>query len=401
MNNRHNLESLLHDYIDIFRGIQRQQSSAMLEYINAQREMNTSLSNLLLRYLEIHGRYRNIRDTPTSIPSISPPLFSFPNTNTAPTFPNSTTLPSFNRAPTQSPINNTSYNFSWPSNTTSTSTSTSTSTFPHRLSGVRPSNRYTPVRTTRIRPRIRTRTTTTRTTIPSDVFQNFINNTLNMGNIPQPLTAHDISSNITNLTYGDIAETTNQTICPFTQENFINSDEISRINPCGHIFTRSHLNRYLTNFDHRCPICRRDLRRENDVENPPVNNSQSLIDLSGNDNTNTRNIINNAVESVTNALMSNLTNQINRDPSSNTYVAEYSFLIPALGNNTSNNTEINTNMTTSRITNTPLASLHLQDLLGIDRNSPIQNPLPPLPEDEDTDTEMPELIENFSDDEDL
>ena len=99
--------------------------------------------------------------------------------------------------------------------------------------------------------------------------------------------------------------------------------------------------------------------------------------------------------------MSNLTNQINRDPSSNTYVAEYSFLIPALGNNTSNNTEINTNMTTSRITNTPLASLHLQDLLGIDRNSPIQNPLPPLPEDEDTDTEMPELIENFSDDEDL
>ena len=100
--------------------------------------------------------------------------------------------------------------------------------------------------------------------------------------------------------------------------------------------------------------------------------------------------------------MTNLTNQINRDPSSNTYVAEYSFLIPALSNNSSNDTQINTNMTNTRITNTPLASLHLQDLLGINRNSPIQNPLPPLPEDEnDTDTEMPELIENFSDDEDL
>ena len=34
-----------------------------------------------------------------------------------------------------------------------------------------------------------------------------------MGNIPQPLSAEDISSNITaDLTYGEIAETTNQTI---------------------------------------------------------------------------------------------------------------------------------------------------------------------------------------------
>ena len=56
-----------------------------------------------------------------------------------------------------------------------------------------------------------------------------------------------------------------------------------------------------------------------------------------------RNIINNAVESVTNALMTNLTNQINRDPSSNAFVAEYSFLIPALSNNSSNNTQIITN----------------------------------------------------------
>ena len=111
-------------------------------------------------------------------------------------------------------------------------------------------------------PRIRATTNVTTTTIPRDVFQNFINNTLNMGNIPQPLNAADLSANITNLTYGEIAETTNQTMCPFTQENFINSDEISRINPCGHIFTRTHLNRYLTNFDYRCPVCRRNLRRE-------------------------------------------------------------------------------------------------------------------------------------------
>ena len=170
-----------------------------------------------------------------------------------------------------------------------------------------------------------------------------------MGNIPQPLSAEDISSNITNLTYGEIAETTNQTICPFTQENFVNDDEISRINPCGHIFTRTHLNRYLTNFDYRCPVCRRNLRRENDVENPsPVNN---LLDLSSNltilptteNETQTRDIINNAVESVTNALMSNITKQINRDPSRNAFVAEYSFLLPQFNNTSQSN--ITTNLT--------------------------------------------------------
>ena len=53
MNNRYSLSSLLHDYIDIFRGIQREQSNSMITYINAQREMNSSLSDLLLRYLEI------------------------------------------------------------------------------------------------------------------------------------------------------------------------------------------------------------------------------------------------------------------------------------------------------------------------------------------------------------
>ena len=128
-----------------------------------------------------------------------------------------------------------------------------------------------------------------------------------MGNIPQPLDSRDISANVTNLIFRDLDESNDQTICPFTQDNFQENDEVSRINTCGHIFTRSHLHRYLSNFDYRCPVCRRDLRRENDVEHPsPVNN---LLDLSSNftilpttQNTDqARNIINSAVESVTNA----------------------------------------------------------------------------------------------------
>jgi len=383
MDNRYSISSLLHDYIDIFRGIQREQSNSIITYINAQRDMNTALSDLLLRYLEIERQSRNLANLPINNPFgrptgriPPPPVFNFSDTN---------------RAPSQSPISNTPFNFSWPNNTTNNSTNTdTTSRTPPSLRSVnsfRPRNapitsftrrRRNPIRRA---PRIRATTNVTTTTIPRDVFQNFINNTLNMGNIPQPLSAEDISSNITNLTYGEIAETTTQTICPFTQENFVNDDEISRINPCGHIFTRTHLNRYLTNFDYRCPVCRRNLRRENDVENPsPVNN---LLDLSSNltilptsqNSQETRNIINNAVESVTNALMSNITEQINSDPSRNAFVAEYSFLLPQFNNTSQSN--ITTNLTPNfTSTNTTL------------------NPLPPLPED----TDIPELEDDFDDD---
>lgn len=398
MDNRYSISSLLHDYIDIFRGIQREQSNSIITYINAQRDMNTALSDLLLRYLEIERQSRNLANLPINNPfgrptgriHPPPPVFNFADTN---------------RAPSQSPISNTPFNFSWPNNTTNTTGSTdstgSTATNPlsrtqrtmRSINSFRPRD---PVETTFTRrrrnpirraPRIRATTNVTTTTIPRDVFQNFINNTLNMGNIPQPLSTEDISSNITNLTYGEIAETTNQTICPFTQENFVNDDEISRINPCGHIFTRTHLNRYLTNFDYRCPICRRNLRRENDVENP--NPGNNLLDLSSNltilptteNESQTRDIINNAVESVTNALMSNITEQINRDPSRNAFVAEYSFLLPQFNNTSQSN--LTTNLTPNFTSTSGTQTL---------------NPLPPLPED--TDTDMPEL-EDYLDDDDL
>ena len=408
MSNTHNLSSLLHDYIEIFRNIQREQNTALIAYLNSQREMNTSLTDLLVRYLEIERTYQyrdrnsnrnifsntfNSTSTPNTFQSIPPPppLFSFGNNN------NNIPPSSFNnnRAPLQSPINSNSW--SWPSNTINTNTTSRTQPSLRSLNSFRPrdapistfSRRRHPVRRA---PRIRATTNVTTTTIPRDVFQNFINNTLNMGNIPQPLNSDDISANITNLTYGEIAETTNQTICPFTQENFVNNDEISRINPCGHIFTRSHLNRYLRNFDHRCPICRRDLRRENDVENP-LPSTTNLIDLSNNilnsnntDSQETRNIINNAVESVTNALMNNISSQITNDPSRNSFVAEYSFLLPRF--NTSNSTST--------------ADLDMHDYLGIpmpNRNTQTQtetlNPLPPL--HEDTDTDMPELEDDDDD----
>lgn len=409
MNNTPNLESILIDYMNVFRNIQREQNNAVITYLNSQREMNSSLSRLLLRYLEIHSNNTRSSILPSTIPPTIPS--TIPSNITPPI--NSLFSRTY-RSSLQSPVNTTSYDFSLPSNNTNTyDTSTlfsNTSPFGN-ASYTRPRNSIfnrnnstrtatnstqetntrqstsTNTRNTRFTPRIRTRTrtTTTRTTIPRDIFQNFINNTLNMGNVVQPLNSGDISANITNLIYSDIAETTTQTICPFTQDNFSNNDEISRINPCGHIFTRSHLNRYLTNFDYRCPVCRRDLRRENDIQNP-VNSANTLIDLSNNNalipninnNTQTREMINNAVESVTNALMNNITNQISNDPSNNSFIAEYSFLIPGFNNST------NTTNTT-----TQFPSLSLQNYVGINTH----DQLPPLPEEESED-EMPELEED-------
>ncbi len=403
MNNRYSLSSLIHDYIDIFRGIQLEQGNAITTYLNSQREMNASLNSLLLRYLEIERTSRNFPPPPA--PSS---LFSFNSNN--------------NRAPSQSPISNNSTNtpfsFNWPSNSTSTTNTRITQPITRNIRSLRP--RDIPInRTNRLanrtrsrrrvpRPRLTATTniTATAATIPRDVFQNFINNTLNMGNIPQPLDSRDISANVTNLIFRDLDESNDQTICPFTQDNFQENDEVSRINTCGHIFTRSHLHRYLSNFDYRCPVCRRDLRRENDVEHPsPVNN---LLDLSSNftilpttQNTEqARNMINSAVESVTNALVNNLSNQITNDPSRNTFHAEYSFLLPTnlTGNLTSN---LTSNLTP---TLTSAADDDMHDYLGLPpRNNSTQTPssvpLPPLPED--SENELPELIENFSDDEDL
>jgi len=131
MDNRYSISSLLHDYIDIFRGIQREQSNSIITYINAQREMNTAFSNLLLRYLEIERQSRNLANPPINNPFgrttgriPPPPVFNFGNSDSDSTFRNNTTS-RLNRAPSQSPINNTSYNFSWPSNNT-----TSTDIFP-------------------------------------------------------------------------------------------------------------------------------------------------------------------------------------------------------------------------------------------------------------------------------
>ena len=134
--------------------------------------MNGSLNELLLRYLEIERQSRNLASEPINNPFgrstgriPPPPVFNFGDTN---------------RAPSQSPINNTPFNFSWPNNTTNTTGSTNTNATSRTQPSLRSLNSFRPRdapissftrRRTRRAPRIRATTNVTTTTIPRDVFQ--------------------------------------------------------------------------------------------------------------------------------------------------------------------------------------------------------------------------------------
>ena len=71
-----------------------------------------------------------------------------------------------------------------------------------------------------------------------------------------PATAFDISRNVTTHLWSAISDRTDQTFDPITQEHFQSTDRVSRIEHCGHLFMEDALSTYLTQFDHRCPVCR-------------------------------------------------------------------------------------------------------------------------------------------------
>ena len=57
--------------------------------------------------------------------------------------------------------------------------------------------------------------------------------------------------------YADIS--TNQLMCPITQQNFLPNDNILRIRHCGHVFTAGRLRQWFRSH-HDCPVCRYDIR---------------------------------------------------------------------------------------------------------------------------------------------
>jgi hypothetical protein len=99
----------------------------------------------------------------------------------------------------------------------------------------------------------------------------------------QPIEVFPTQSQIESATrrarYGDILTPRNRS-CPISLENFNDTDTVTMIRFCGHIFNTEQLNTWFRS-NCRCPVCRYDIRRYNSTaaseifneNNPASNNS--------------------------------------------------------------------------------------------------------------------------------
>ena len=71
-------------------------------------------------------------------------------------------------------------------------------------------------------------------------------------------TEEDIERGVDTVQYMDISGSTD-TMCPITQTEFQDMDEVSQITACGHIFSSNGLREWFTRSV-QCPVCRHDVR---------------------------------------------------------------------------------------------------------------------------------------------
>ena len=217
-------EMLLLEYLLLTREQMTYQATMMQTFSNTIQHQTNTIRSLLQRYIEIQDRNNeNVDDTPSRPPTTQQNTnYRMPSTSMTsyPTWPYSNP----NRNYTQSPL--------------------SSSTLRRRR--------------TRTPNRLRQRTTRTRTR--NNILTQILENTLYTSPRRIPASTNDISRNVSTHTWRDINDTADQTMCPITQDNFEETDSVSRIDNCGHIFHEQALTTYLTEFDHRCPICRYNIQ---------------------------------------------------------------------------------------------------------------------------------------------
>ena len=71
-------------------------------------------------------------------------------------------------------------------------------------------------------------------------------------------TDDEITRGVAILQYTDIDDPA-ITLCPITQTDFHDTDEVMRIRACGHVFSSTALREWFTRSV-RCPVCRHDVR---------------------------------------------------------------------------------------------------------------------------------------------
>lgn len=116
------------------------------------------------------------------------------------------------------------------------------------------------------------------------IYTNIINETVNrlpglFGDVPVNLTEEQINNATETFNYraGEYAHTT----CPISLDEFQEGERICRINHCGHMFRDAAIKNWFRR-NVRCPVCRHDIRTQNetepaDDENPPPGDVDRMI----------------------------------------------------------------------------------------------------------------------------
>jgi len=122
----------------------------------------------------------------------------------------------------------------------------------------------------------------------NDISENFQNNVSQLlQNFLQPIeifpTPTQIELSTRQVAYCDIISPLNRS-CPISLENFNESDIVTIIRYCGHIFKTDEINRWFRS-NCRCPVCRYDIRNYSNTENPlPNSNTENSLPNSNTEN---------------------------------------------------------------------------------------------------------------------
>ena len=235
-------EVLLIEYMSILRQQNTRQSNIIQSFVETQQRNLENARSLLQSYLTTQIRVPGNQIYNTNISTEQSPIIS---SRTIP----SRTIPSQTIPSRIIPSTSIPYMSGGISSIPNTRQQSSISTRPRHVNPTnnlrrrRPTMQYTPWNNRSSRNR-------------RDFLTQILETTLYTSPNLAPATAFDISRNVTTHLWSAISDETDQTFDPITQEHFQSTDRVSRIEHCGHLFMEDALSTYLTQFDHRCPVCR-------------------------------------------------------------------------------------------------------------------------------------------------
>ena len=332
MSNENNIRELILREIDLITLQSRNLNTMILNYSNHITESQTHILSLINSLLNSNSENTNLYNTSQNT-SFRTPNFRFGETNTI--TPQTTTR--------------NTYTNSFPAfgnNLTNSTENTGNFTRRRRRQTAAPSRLYVPttmpVRTQFRRP-VRRPLRRRNLNDTENIFTQILNNSFNAPIPPRPASISDISNSSNNYYWRDISNTTDQIICPIMRETFLPNDRVTRLS-CGHVFGSSAIHTYLSEFDHRCPICRFNIRQQTQANNNTNTDNYTvstetdqpfthMIDISFNlGNTNTdlsNNIFTQAVNELSSVMLTGLSSALqNQDLSGNSITAEYSLFFP-------------------------------------------------------------------------